>query len=59
MKKKNDIRKLRELLMLDQKEFAEVMAVDVGTVSRWERDIQRPKAIHLRKIERLKKKVGK
>ena len=54
-----DIRKLRESLMLDQQEFADVMAVDKGTVSRWERGKQRPKAVHLRRMARLSKKAAK
>ena len=43
--------------MLNQQEFADVMAVDKGTVSRWERGKQRPKAVHLRRLARLSKKV--
>ena len=54
----NEIKKLREQLMLNQQEFADVMAVDVGTVSRWERDKQRPKPVHLRRMARLAKKGG-
>ena len=53
MKQKNAIRKLREQLILNQQEFAQVMGVDVGTVSRWERGIQRPKPEHLRKMKEL------
>lgn len=59
MKQKNAIRKLREKLILNQQEFALEMGVDVGTVSRWEREAQRPKPRHLRKMERLKKKLNK
>ena len=55
----NEYKQLREKLILNQKEFALEMEVDVGTISRWERDKQRPKAKHLRKMERLRKKVGK
>ena len=54
--KKNGVRKLRERLMLNQQEFADVMAVDVGTISRWERDIQRPKPVHLRRMARLRRR---
>jgi len=43
--------------MLNQKEFADVMAVDSGTVSRWERGVQKPKPVHLRRMARLSKKV--
>ncbi len=54
--KDNEVRKLRKALMLDQQEFADKMAVDVGTVSRWERNVQRPKAVHMRRMARLNKK---
>lgn len=54
-----EIKQLRGLLMLDQQEFADVMAVDKGTVSRWERGKQRPKAVHLRRMARLAKKALK
>ena len=43
--------------MLDQQEFADVMAVDKGTVSRWERGTQKPKAVHLRRMARLRRKA--
>ncbi len=59
MKNKNKVRTLRDQLMLDQQEFADVMSIDKGTVSRWERDKQRPKAVHLRRMARLSKKVTK
>ena len=52
-----DIKELRKQLILDQQEFADVMAVDSGTVSRWERGKQRPKAVHLRRMDRLSKRV--
>ena len=54
-----EIKKLRNRLMLDQQEFADVMAVDKGTVSRWERAKQRPKAVHQRRMARLDKKALK
>lgn len=50
-----EIRELRQTLMLDQQEFADKMAVDKGTVSRWERGVQRPKAVHLRRMDRLRR----
>ena len=50
------IRKLRLSLMLDQQEFAKVMSVGKDTVSRWERGLQRPKAVHLRRMDRLARK---
>ena len=56
----NEVRELRDKLMYNQQEFADVMAVDKGTVSRWERGKQRPKAVHMRRMARLsKKKEGK
>lgn len=51
-----DIKELREKLILDQQEFADLMAVDIGTVSRWERGKQKPKAVHLRRMARLSRK---
>ena len=53
----NEVKKLREGLMLNQQELADVMAVDSGTVSRWERGVQKPKPVHLRRMARLAKKV--
>ena len=52
---KNDVKKLRMKLILDQQEFAKLMGVGPGTVSRWERCLQRPKAVHLRRMARLAK----
>ena len=49
----NKYRKLREQLILNQKEFADLFPVDVGTVSRWERGVQIPKPVHLRKMKEL------
>ena len=57
-KKDNDIKKLRKQLLLDQQEFADLMGVHRETVSKWERGVQRPKPVHLRRMERLKKKNG-
>ena len=53
-----DIKELREKLMLDQQEFADEINVHKDTVSRWEREKQRPKAVHLRRMARLSKKVN-
>lgn len=53
-----EIKELRKQLILDQQEFADVMAVDRGTASRWERGKQKPRAVHLRRMARLLKKVG-
>lgn len=55
----NKVKQLRKLLMLDQQEFADAMAVDRVTISRWEREKQRPKAVHLRRLARLRKRVEK
>jgi len=55
--KDNGVKKLRKELMLDQQEFADLMAVHRETVSKWERGIQRPKPVHLRRMARLAKKV--
>lgn len=49
------IKRLRESLLLNQEEFADKMAVDVSTVSRWERGVQKPKPVHLRRMVRLDK----
>jgi len=54
-----EVKELRDKLMLNQQEFADVMAVDKGTVSRWERGKQRPKPVHMRRMARLSKKRGK
>ena len=56
---KEEIKKLRKDLMIDQQEFADVMAVDRGTISRWERAKQRPRAVHLRRMARLRKRAKK
>ena len=56
--KAKEIKELRKKLILNQQEFADVMAVDSGTISRWERGKQRPKAVYLRRMARLSKKVG-
>ncbi|KKN10582.1 hypothetical protein LCGC14_1035210 [marine sediment metagenome] len=57
-KEMNHVKELRDKLMLNQQEFADLMAVDVATVSRWERGVQKPKAVHLRRMARLRKKEG-
>ena len=56
--KDNDVKKLRKALMLDQQEFADLMAVHRETVSKWERGVQKPKAVHLRRMERQRKNKG-
>jgi DNA-binding transcriptional regulator YiaG len=56
VKKVNEIKALRDKLKLSQAEFADKMAVDVTTISRWERGEQRPRPIHLRRMDRLAKR---
>uniref|UniRef100_A0A6M3LRR7 Putative DNA binding, helix-turn-helix domain containing protein n=1 Tax=viral metagenome TaxID=1070528 RepID=A0A6M3LRR7_9ZZZZ len=51
----NKILKLRKRLKLTQKELAEVLGVDAITVSRWEREEQKPSRLALRQIERLER----
>jgi len=53
----NDIKELRRKLIMDQQEFADTMAVHRETVSKWERGVQRPKPVHLRRMARLSKKA--
>ena len=48
-----DVKKLRLKLHYSQKELAELLAVDPLTVSRWERKLQRPRPLHIRKLMRL------
>ena len=52
----NKIKALRTKLKLSQAEFADKMAVDVSTVSRWERKEQQPRPEHLRRMDRLERK---
>ena len=53
-----EIQELRKQLGLTQKEFAGRLGLDAISISRWERGAQRPKAVHLRRMARLSKKVG-
>ena len=51
------IKKLRtKILKLTQKELAGLLGIDALTVSRWERAEQRPRAVHIRQLDRLMKK---
>ena len=54
MAMKNGIRKLRDLLILNQQEFADLFPVCAETISRWERGVQEPKPKQLRRMEELK-----
>ena len=47
------VKALRKKLKLTQAEFADKMAVDVTTISRWERNEQKPRPVHLRRMDRL------
>jgi len=51
-----EIQKLRKKRMLTQPEFAKIMGVCKDTVSKWEHGQRRPRPVHLRKLDRLRKK---
>jgi transcriptional regulator with XRE-family HTH domain len=51
-----DIKELRKVLHLTQKELAKKLKVHTLTVSRWERGIRKPQAQYERKMERLLKR---
>lgn len=53
-----DIKKLRKLLKLTQKELAEKLGVDVITVSRWEREESKPSNLAKRQLARLEVSNG-
>jgi len=46
------LKTLREGAKKDQKDVADLLEVDVGTVSRWERDKGYPHALHITKLAR-------
>ena len=58
MTKNNEYKKLRLKRMETQQEFANKMHVHRETVGKWERGMQKPKAVHLRRMARLNKKRG-
>ena len=59
IKSMRDIKELRNVLHLTQKELAQKLDVHVLTVSRWERGIRKPQAKYERKLEQLlKKRMG-
>jgi DNA-binding transcriptional regulator YiaG len=53
---KKYVKDTRKKLRMTQQEFADVMEVEKGTVSRWERGVQSPKPLHLRRMDNLNKK---
>ncbi len=55
--KAQEIKELRKKLKFTQVEFGGILGVDVITVSRWERGEQRPRSGHIRKMERLERKM--
>ncbi len=54
--KAEEIKKLRtKKLHYSQKELAAILGVDKDTIYRWERKEQRPRPVHIRQLERLRK----
>ena len=53
---KNQVITLREKLDWSQQKLADYIGVDVGTVSRWERDKNQPTGAALKILERLDKR---
>ena len=51
--KKEDIKELRETLLLTQTEFAELLEVSFETVNRWENGRHEPSMKMKRKMKRL------
>jgi len=51
-----EIRELRKKLEKTQNEFAAMLKVDPGTISRWERDEQRPSLLAQRRMSRMSRK---
>jgi len=49
---------LRDKLKLSQTAFAIKLGVNQVTVNRWENDKRKPKLVHIKKMERLKRKNG-
>lgn len=44
---------LRKKLQKTQAQFAEILAVDPVTISRWENGARRPRPVYARELERL------
>ncbi len=53
-----DLKQLRKRMGITQEDVGKLMDVDPLTISRWERGTRKPMPVHLRKIERIKKKNG-
>lgn len=51
--KPDDIIALRKKLQKTQAQFAEMLAVDPVTISRWENGMRRPRPVYARELERL------
>jgi len=56
---KEEIKALRTKMKLTQKQLADTLGVDTGTVSRWERGEKRPSQLARRQLARLQKKALK
>ena len=55
---KDDIKKIRESLLLTQTEFAEKLGVSFETVNRWENGRHKPTMKAKRKIKKLYEESG-
>ena len=55
---KDDIKKIRESLLLTQTEFAEKLGVSFETVNRWENGRHKPTMKTKRKIKKLYEESG-
>lgn len=51
--KPEEIAALRKKLQKTQAQFAEMLAVDPVTISRWENGMRRPRPVYARELERL------
>lgn len=54
-----DTKKLRETMMISQKELADLLGVSFETVNRWENAHHEPTYKHKRRIKRLCEKIEK
>lgn len=53
-----DLKVARKKLGLSQRELAEVLGVDVGTISRWERGVQDPPKYVALALAELRRRHG-